>query len=77
MRAEARYNSMRLIIARVFAFSGVAFAANVAPVTYHDGTLVLFSVPASETSALTAQNSPVATFTRRNMWLSRRGFSMP
>jgi hypothetical protein len=39
---------MKLIIAGVFAFSGVAFAANVAPVSYHDGTLVSFSMPASE-----------------------------
>jgi hypothetical protein len=38
---------MRLIIAGVFAFSGVAFAANIAPVSYHDGTLVSFSLPAS------------------------------
>jgi hypothetical protein len=38
---------MRLIIAGVFAFSGVIFAANVAPVSYHDGTLVSFSMPAS------------------------------
>jgi hypothetical protein len=38
---------MRLIIASVFAFSGVAFATNVAPVSYHDGTLVSFSMPAS------------------------------
>jgi hypothetical protein len=38
---------MRLIIAGVFAFSGVAFAANVAPVSYHDGTLVSFSMAAS------------------------------
>jgi len=37
---------MRLIIAGVFAFSGVAFAANIAPVSYHDGTLVSFSMPA-------------------------------
>jgi hypothetical protein len=38
---------MRLIMAGVFAFSGIAFAANVAPVSYHDGTLVSFSMPAS------------------------------
>jgi hypothetical protein len=37
---------MKLIIAGVFAFSGVAFAANIAPVGYHDGTLVSFSMPA-------------------------------
>jgi hypothetical protein len=43
---EGRYNSMRLIIAGVFAFSGVAFAANIAPVSYHDGTLVSSSMPA-------------------------------
>ncbi len=36
---------MKLIIAGVFAFSGVAFAANIAPVSYHDGTLVSFSMP--------------------------------
>jgi hypothetical protein len=38
---------MKLIIAGLFAFSGVAFAANVGPVSYHDGTLVSFSMPAS------------------------------
>jgi hypothetical protein len=38
---------MRLIIAGLFAFSGVALAANVGPVSYHDGTLVSFSMPAS------------------------------
>ena len=38
---------MRFIIAGVFAFSGVVFAANVAPVSYHDGTLVSFSMAAS------------------------------
>jgi hypothetical protein len=37
---------MKLIIAGVFAFSGVAFAANITPVSYHDGTLVSFSMPA-------------------------------
>jgi hypothetical protein len=46
MRTEEVYNSMKLIIAGVFAFSGVAFAANIAPVSYHDGTLVSFSMPA-------------------------------
>jgi hypothetical protein len=38
---------MKLIIAGVFAFSGVAFAANIVPFSYHDGTLVSFSMPAS------------------------------
>jgi hypothetical protein len=38
---------MKLIIAGVFAFSGAALAANIAPVSYHDGTLVSFSMPAS------------------------------
>jgi hypothetical protein len=37
---------MRLITAGLFALSGVAFAGNVAPVSYHDGTLVSFSMPA-------------------------------
>ena len=39
---------MRAIMAALFAFSGVAFAANVAPASYHDGILVSISVPASE-----------------------------
>ena len=38
---------MKLILAGVLAFSGVAFAANVVPFSYHDGTLVSFSMPAS------------------------------
>ena len=38
---------MRLIIAGIFVFSGVAFAANAGPVSYHDGTLVSFSMPDS------------------------------
>jgi hypothetical protein len=38
---------MKLIIAGLFAFSGAAFAANIAPVSYHNGTLVSFSMPAS------------------------------
>jgi hypothetical protein len=41
---------MKLIMAGLFALSGVAFAANVAPVSYHDGTLVSFSRPASGNS---------------------------
>ncbi|MDX6459585.1 MAG: hypothetical protein QOH35_706 [Acidobacteriaceae bacterium] len=38
---------MKLIIAGLFALSGAAFAANIAPVSYHNGTLVSFSMPAS------------------------------
>src|ERR1700744_2560238 len=41
---------MRLIKAGLFAISGVAFTANVAPGSYHDGTLVSFSMPASGNS---------------------------
>jgi hypothetical protein len=33
---------MKLLVAGFFAFSGVAFAAHLAPATYHDGTLVSF-----------------------------------
>jgi hypothetical protein len=36
-----------LLIAGLVAFSGVAFATNVAPIGYHDGTLVSFSMPSS------------------------------
>jgi hypothetical protein len=37
---------MKLLIVALFAFSGAAFAAISAPVSYHNGTLVPFSVPA-------------------------------
>jgi hypothetical protein len=33
---------MKLLVAGLFAFTGVAFAAHLAPATYHDGTLVSF-----------------------------------
>jgi hypothetical protein len=38
---------MKLLIAGLFAFTGVAFAANLAPASYHDGTLVAFPMQAS------------------------------
>ena len=38
---------MKLLIAGLFALSGSAFAANIAPVSYHNGTLVSYSTPAS------------------------------
>jgi hypothetical protein len=38
---------MKLLIVALVAFSGAAFAANIAPVSYHNGTLVSFSMPAS------------------------------
>jgi hypothetical protein len=41
---------MKVLIAGLFAFSGVAFAANIAPLSYHDGTLVSFSTPAAESN---------------------------
>ena len=49
---------MRLIIAGVFAFSGLAFGANVAPVSYHDGTLVSFSMPASGDNCADSSEQP-------------------
>jgi hypothetical protein len=39
---------MKVLIASLFAFSGLAFAANIAPLSYHDGILVSFSMPGSE-----------------------------
>ena len=41
---------MKLLIVALFAFSSAAFATNIAPVSYHDGTLVSFSMPASGTN---------------------------
>jgi hypothetical protein len=41
---------MKLLIVALFAFSGAAFAAISAPVSYHDGTLVSFSLPAGESN---------------------------
>jgi hypothetical protein len=38
---------MKLLVAGFFAFTGVAFAAHVAPVTYHDGTLISFPMQSS------------------------------
>ena len=38
---------MKLLTASLFAFSSAAFAANIAPLSYHEGTLVSFSMPAS------------------------------
>ena len=38
---------MKLLIASLFAFSSAALAANIVPVSYHEGTLVSFSIPAS------------------------------
>jgi hypothetical protein len=38
---------MKLLMASLFAFSSAALAANIVPVSYHEGTLVSFSVPAS------------------------------
>ena len=38
---------MKLLMASLFAFSSAALAANIVPVSYHEGTLVSFSMPAS------------------------------
>jgi hypothetical protein len=38
---------MKLLIVALFSVSSAAFAANTAPVAYHDGTLVSFSMLAS------------------------------
>jgi hypothetical protein len=46
-RAEGRYTSMKLLMAGLLAFSGAGFAASITPVSYHDGILVSFSMPAS------------------------------
>jgi hypothetical protein len=38
---------MKVLLAGVFAFTSAAFAANLGPATYHDGTLVSFPSQAS------------------------------
>lgn len=38
---------MKLLVAGLFAFTGAAYAASIAPVSYHDGILVSLSIPAS------------------------------
>jgi hypothetical protein len=38
---------MKLLIVGLFAFSSAAFAANIVPASYHDGTLMSFSMLAS------------------------------
>jgi hypothetical protein len=41
---------MKILIAGLFAFTSTAFAATMAPVSYHDGTLVALSTQASGSS---------------------------
>jgi hypothetical protein len=41
---------MKVLIACLFTFSGVAFGANIAPLSYHDGTLVSSFMPPSESN---------------------------
>jgi hypothetical protein len=49
---------MKLLIVGLFAFSGAAFAGNIVPVSYHDGTLLSFSMPASGSNcAVSSQQS--------------------
>lgn len=38
---------MKLLIVGLLSVSGAAFAANIVPVSYHDGTLVSFSMPSA------------------------------
>lgn len=39
---------MKLLIAGLFVFTSAAFASTIAPVSYHDGTLVAFSAQGSD-----------------------------
>ena len=41
---------MKLLTAGLFVFTSAALAASIAPVSYHDGTLVSLSAPASASS---------------------------
>jgi hypothetical protein len=49
---------VKLLIASLFVFSSAAFAANIVPVSYHEGTLVSFSIPPSGSNcAISSQQS--------------------
>jgi hypothetical protein len=49
---------MKLLIASLFAFSSAAFAANVVPASYHEGTLVSFSMtPRVSNCAVSSEQS--------------------
>jgi hypothetical protein len=39
---------MKLLMSGLLLWTGVAFAGDMAPVSYHDGTLVSFSMPSSD-----------------------------
>jgi hypothetical protein len=64
---------MRLLIASIFAFSSAAFAAHIAPVSYHEGTLVSFSMPASESKSASSPEQTCSDANRAQYIVKSKG----
>ena len=64
---------MKVLIASLFAFSGVAFAANIVPLSYHDGTLVSFSTPASDSNCAGSSEQVCSDINRAQYMVKSEG----
>ena len=64
---------MKLLIASLFAFSSAAFAANIVPVSYHEGTLVSFSVPASGSNCAVSSEQSCSDVYRTQYMVTSEG----
>ncbi len=64
---------MKLLVVGLFAFSGVAFAANVAPVSYHDGMLVSFSMPSSGSNCADSSEQNCSDVNRAQYMIKSEG----
>ena len=67
---------MKLLIVSLFAFSSAAFAANIAPVSYHEGTLVSFSMPASGSNCAGTSEQSCSDVYRAQYMVRSEGSSM-
>jgi hypothetical protein len=64
---------MKLLIVALFSVSSAAFAANTAPVAYHDGTLVSFSMSASGSDCAVGSEQSCSDFHRAQYIIKSEG----
>ena len=64
---------MKILIAGLLAFSSAAFAASVAPLGYHDGTLVSFSMPASGSNCADSSEQSCSDINRAQYMVKSEG----
>jgi hypothetical protein len=64
---------MKILISGLLAFSSAAFAANIAPLSYHDGTLVSFSMPASESNCAGSSEQACSDLNRAQYMVKSEG----